>query len=397
VTRRQTIERALQVHTRYRQAGGEDQVVEAERHLMEMAGIKVTQVIFDNAGLRESRSLVGDLKLASSAVWSRSAKRHVRHAIVAARPQVVHVHNTFPAASPSVYSAAAAEGVPVIQTLHNYRFVCPAATAFRDGHPCTDCVGKVLPLPAVVHACVRGSRSQSAVAGATIALHRAMGTFTDKIAIYLALTSFQRGLLVTGGFPSERIRVLPNFLEPDPGEGAGPRAGILYVGRLSVEKGILPLLAAAAIEPGLLRVVGNGPLITPVQAAADAGQIDYRGYLARPAVHAELQRAIALVLPSIWFEGLPLVIAEAYAAGTPVIASRIGSLAELIDDGVTGLLVQPNEPADLADRIRWGSDHPEEMRRLGVNARQAYEARFRGPTHLAGLLEAYAWAGEGRS
>jgi glycosyltransferase involved in cell wall biosynthesis len=235
------------------------------------------------------------------------------------------------------------------------------------------------------------------VAGATIAFHRARGTFTDKIALYLALTSFQRSVLVSGGFPAERIRVLSNFLEPDPGQGTGPRAGILYVGRLSEEKGISPLLRAAELEPGLVRVVGDGPLTPLVEAAAASGVVGYAGYQAGSAVQAGLGRALALVLPSIWFEGFPLVIAEAYAAGTPIIASRIGSLAELIEDGVTGLLVQPNEPRDLAGRIRWASDHPEEMRRLGVNARRAYEARFRGPTHLAGLLEAYAWAGDGRS
>jgi glycosyltransferase involved in cell wall biosynthesis len=397
VIKRHSVHSVLQVHTRYRQAGGEDQVVEAEKQLLETAGIDVRQVIFDNADLRESRSLVGDLKLASSAIWSRSAYRRVRAALVDARPQVVHVHNTFPAASPSVYSAAAAEGVPVVQTLHNYRFVCPAATAFRDGHACTDCVGKPVPLPAVVHACVRGSRSQSAVAGATIAFHRAIGTFADKIALYLALTSFQRNVLVAGGFPPERIRVLQNFLEPDPGQGTGARDGILYVGRLSEEKGIFPLLHAAALEPGLVRVVGDGPISPQVQAAATAGQVDYAGRLARPEVHEEMRRAIALILPSIWFEGFPVVVAEAYATGTPIIASRIGSLAELVEDGKTGLLVEPNDPRAWADAVRWAHDHPEEMRRMGVGARRTYEATFRGESHLVALLEAYAWAGRGPS
>jgi glycosyltransferase involved in cell wall biosynthesis len=390
VTGHASIQRVLQVHTRYRQAGGEERVVEAERLLLEAADVAVAQVIFDNADLRESRSLAGDLRLATSAVWSRSAARRVRAAIVASRPQVVHVHNTFPAASPSIYPAAAAERVPVVQTLHNYRLVCPAATAFRDGHACTDCLGKAFPLPAVVHACVRGSRSQSAVAGATIALHRAIGTFRDKIALYLALTEFQRSLLMSGGYPSDRIRVLSNFLEPDPGEGSGPRSRVLYVGRLSVEKGILPLLRAAALVPGRVRIAGDGPLAPQVQAAAADGSIDYAGLLARPAVEAEMQHAAAVALPSIWFEGFPLVVGEAYATGTPIIASRLGSLAELIEDGVTGLLVAPNDAGALADAIRWACDHPAEMRRMGVNARGRYEERYRGPTHLAGLLDAYA-------
>lgn len=393
MTQRQPIQRVLQVHTRYRQAGGEDQVVDAERQLLEAAGIEVVQVVFDNADLRESRSLIGDLRLASAAISSRSAERRVRAAIVATQPQVAHVHNTFPAASPSVYSAAAAEGVPVVQTVHNYRFVCPAATAFRDGHTCTDCVRRAIPFPAVVHACVRGSRSQSAVAGAIIAVHRAIGTFWHKIALYFALTSFQRNVMVAGGFPSERIRVLPNFLEPDPGEGTGSRDGILYVGRLSEEKGILPLLRSTALEPGVVRVLGDGPLTPQVQAAATAGHVDYVGHLPRPAVQLELRRSLALVLPSVCFEGFPVVVAEAYATGTPIIASRIGSLVELIADGVTGLLVEPNDPDALGQRLRWAREHPEEMRQMGRNAREVYEANFRGPSHLDSLLDGYAWAG----
>jgi glycosyltransferase involved in cell wall biosynthesis len=361
--------------------------------LLEGAGVAVHQVIFDNADLRESRSLAGDLRLAASAVSSRSAARQVRAAVTAHRPQVVHVHNTFPAASPSVYTARAVDGIPVVQTVHNYRFVCPSATAFRDGHPCTDCLGRALPLPAVVHACVRGSRSQSAVAAMTLAVHRAKGTFRDRIALYLALTSFQRDLLVTGGYPAGRIRVVPNFVEPDPGEGRGTRAGILYVGRLSIEKGVLPLLEAAALEPGLVRVVGDGPLTSSVELAAAAGHVAYAGELAQPAVYSEMRRALAVVLPSIWFEGFPVVVGEAYATGTPIIASRIGSLAELIEEGVTGWLVEPSDPSALAGRLRWARDHPNEMRLMGVNARRLYEARYRGEAHLAALLDAYAWVG----
>ena len=386
MTGRAPIQRVLQIHTRYRQAGGEDRVVEAERQLLERAGIAVQQVIFDNADLRESQSLAGDLRLAVSAISSRAAARRVRAAVAAHRPQVVHVHNTFPSASPSVYTASAVDGVPVVQTVHNYRFVCPSATAFRDGHPCMDCVGRAIPLPAVVHACVRGSRPQSAVAAMTLAVHRARGTFRDGIAQYLALTAFQRGLLVAGGYPASRIRVVANFVEPDPGEGTGPRAGVLYVGRLSIEKGILPLLGAAALGPGLVRIVGDGPLAPAVAA----GRAIHAGKVAPQEVHTEMQRALALVLPSIWFEGFPLVVVEAYAAGTPIIASRIGSLAELVEDGVTGLLVEPSDPGALAVAMRWAIDHPEEMHRMGRQARARYEERYRGPTHLAALLDAYA-------
>lgn len=395
MTQDSPIQRVLQIHTRYRQAGGEEQVVEAEKRLMEKAGIEVTQVIFDNAELRESRSPASDVQLAVSAIWSRTAGRRVEDAIATARPQVVHVHNTFSAASPSVYAAAAGQGVPVIQTLHNYRFICPAATVFRDGHVCTDCVGRSIPWPAVLHACVRGSHPQSAVAAATLTFHRARGTFARDIRGYVALTSFQRDLMIDGGLPAERIRVIPNFLEPDPGTGSHNRRGVLYAGRLAVEKGVPVLLQAASQEPGIITLIGSGPLRDSVQAAAASGDVGYSGPLAHEDVVDRLRRTIAVALPSVWFEGFPLVVLEAFATGSPVIASRIGSLAEMIEEGRTGLLAEPNDAADLAAKIRWATNHPAEMARMGLVARSRYEAQFRGETHLQALLEAYLWVGAG--
>lgn len=383
------VTRVLQVHARYRLAGGEDEVVEAERRLLTEAGVEVSQVIFDNADMRESRSLAGDLRLAGSAIWSRSAERRVSAAIAAGSPQVMHVHNTFPIASPSVYTAAAKRGVPVIQTLHNYRFICPAATLFRSGRVCTDCVGRLVPWPAVLHACVRGSRPQSAVAAATVAVHRARRTFSKGINAYLALTSFQRQVMIDGGLPGRRIRIVPNFLEPDPGPGTDIRKGIVFAGRLAPEKGIAVLLDAASRVPGVVRIIGSGPLSSAVETAASAGDVAYLGSIAHASVIEELKRSIALILPSVWFEGFPLVVLEAFASGTPVIASKIGSLAELIDDGVTGLLARPNDAGDLATKIRWASDHPDEMRRQGLNARQRYATEYRGANHLAALADAY--------
>lgn len=383
----------LQVHTRYRQAGGEDRVVEAERELLEAAGIAVHQVIFDNADIKEGRSTGGDLRAAASSIWSRSARRRVRAAIATKRPMVMHVHNTFAAASPSVFTAAVE--IPVVHTLHNYRMVCPVATTFRDGHACTDCVGRLVPWPGVLHACVHGSRRQSTVAAATTVVHRVRGTFQHKISAYIALTDFQRQLMIAGGLPAERIRVIPNFLEPDPGMGDGARSGILFVGRLVQEKGVEVLLRAAALQPGVVRVAGTGPLQPLVEKAAAAGQIEYLGLLDRSAVLNELARATALAVPSIWFEAFPLTVVEAYATGTPVIASRIGSLAEVIEDGLTGLLARPHDATGLAERLRWAVSHPDELHQMGCEARERYETRFRGPAHLAALLEAYGTAGAG--
>lgn len=384
------VRRVLQVHTRYRQPGGEDRVVEAERRLLEDAGVAVEQVIYDNAELDESRSWAGDLQLAASAIWSRDAKRRVATAIERHRPDVVHVHNTFAAASPSVYHAAADATVPVVQTLHNYRFVCPAGTAFRNGGPCTDCVGRVLPWPGVVHACVRGSRPQSGVAAATLAMHRAIGTFRRGIDMFVALSTFQRQLMIDGGLPADRIQVVPNFLEPDPGAGDGQRSGIIFIGRLAEEKGIATLLSAAELVPGAVSVAGDGPLAPLVRGAAAAGHVTYLGSLGAGEVANQLRGAIALAVPSIWFEGFPMVVVEAYAAGTPVVASRIGSLAAVVEDGVTGLHATPGDAAQLAERLAWAIAHPADLGRMGASARRLYDRSYRGAAHLTALLEIYA-------
>jgi glycosyltransferase involved in cell wall biosynthesis len=389
------LRRILQVHTRYRHAGGEDRAVEVERVLLEGAGLDVRQVIFDNAELGESRSLIGDLRLAANAVWSQSAADRVASAIRGHRPQVVHVHNTFAAASPSVYRAAAALGVPVVQTLHNYRMVCPAATLFRDGNVCTDCVGMPIPIPAVIHACVRGSRLQSAVAAATATTHRVLGTYSRHVDRYIALTEFQRRLVVSA-IPQNRVVVIPNFLEPDPVQGTEDRSGVLFVGRLSEEKGVAPLVAAAELQPDIISAAGDGPLVESVEGAAARGRIRRLGSLGPLDVLDAMKRSIAVVVPSIWYEGFPMVVLEAFATGTPVIASRIGSLAEVIDDGITGILVEPGDGAALAAQIRWAVDHPLEIGSMGVNARRRYEDRYRGPRHLVELLATYAAAASRR-
>lgn len=393
MTRDVPIGRILQVHTRYREAGGEDAVVDAERRLLENAGIAVDQVIFDNADLREGVNAKRDLRMAVDAVWSRSAHERVQRALHRTGAQVMHVHNTFAAASPSVFHPAFEAGVPVVQTIHNYRHVCPAATTFRDGHPCTDCVGRTIPWPSVLHACVRGSRRQSLVAAASATFHRSRRTFIREVATFIALTEFQRRLLVAGGLPAGKIRVVPNFLAEDPGVGDPERHGVLFVGRLSVEKGISALIEAARTLPGRLTIVGDGAMRRLVKNAADDGTVTYSGPLSKGAVLDELRHAVALVCPSIWFEGMPMVILEAFATGTPVIASRIGSLEELVDHERTGLLVPPGDSGALADSIRWAVDHPRDMRRIGETARTRYEAEYNSDSHLHALLETYASAG----
>jgi glycosyltransferase involved in cell wall biosynthesis len=390
----------LILHNRYRQAGGEDMVVEAEQGILEANGHRVVLLTVDNAQIPENAGVTRTLRLAAGTVWSRAAASLVRRAIERERPDVVHVHNFVPLLSPVVHRTAHASGVAVVQTLHNYRLVCPAGTLFRDGHPCEDCVGRRVAWPAVLHACYRSSRPQSAVVATMLASHRAIGTWADDVDLYVAVSNFLRDRIVAGGYPAERIVVKGNFVE-DPNTGGSPakadapRSGMLFVGRLSPEKGIDRLVEAwdSMPNPPELQIAGVGPQEPLVHAAAARNaRIRYAGRLDQAEVRHAMATSQALVFASRWYEGQPITILEAMAAGLPVIAPRIGAIPELIEDGRTGILFDPGTPGALAAAVGRGAADPTRLRALGAAARERYE-RFHTPEANYGqLLAAYEQA-----
>jgi glycosyltransferase involved in cell wall biosynthesis len=368
-------------HNAYLHRGGEDAVVEAEVALLRSHGHAVLLYRRDNLEI----SGLGRAQLAADTLWSRRTVEEVGELLRVAQPDVVHVHNTFPLISPSLYWAAADAGVPVVQTLHNFRMMCPQGMLLRDGRVCEDCVGR-LPLPAIRHACYQAQRPQTAVAAGMLVLHRALGTWQHKVQRYIALNDFCRNKFIQGGLPADQIVVKPNFVDlPPPVEG--PRSGLLFVGRLSPEKGVAPLAAAARqLAPGTVRMAGSGLEMNQI---ANIPAVSALGELARPQVDVELRRATALVFPSIWFEPFGLVVIEAFANGTPVIASRIGGIPELVEDGVTGLLVEPGNAAEWAVKMQWALDHPERMAQMGRAARAAYEGRYTAAINYGQLMTIY--------
>jgi glycosyltransferase involved in cell wall biosynthesis len=383
--------RILVIHERYRQGGGEDAVVEAEVAMLREHGHLVATHIVDNATIPTRRSPSQTVALAAGTIWSRSSARMVRELVATLRPGVVHVHNTLPLLSPAIFSACKAEGAATVMTLHNYRLVCPAATLYRDGQPCEDCVGRPVALPAIRHACYRGSRGQTSVIAAMLAVHSAVGTWTRHVDRFVALSKFARDVFIDGGLPAGRIAIKPNFVRPDPGPGGGGD-GFLFAGRLVPEKGPLVLLQAWRSVPGdvTCRLVGGGPLEAEVRAASlGQANLTVLGPIERTRLLAELRASRALIMPSTWYEGLPLVALEAFACGVPVIASRLGSMIEIVEPGVTGLLVAPGDPDDLARAIRWASDHPVEMRRMGAAARARYLADYTSERNYPRLLAIY--------
>jgi len=379
--------KVLLVHNRYQQAGGEDRVFTAEGDLLEAHG---HQVVTYTAHNREVDAL-GRLELARTTIWSQRAYRELGVLMRLERPQVMHVHNTLPLLSPAVYYAARKYRVAVVQTLHNYRILCPNALLFRAGGACEACLGRAFAWPSVVHACYRHSRAASAVVATSNAVHRALGTWRTKVDRFITLTEFSRGKFVAGGLPSDRIVVKPNFA-PDPGarEGAGSYA--LFVGRLSVEKGIATLLEASRMlrPEDVLKVVGTGPLADQVAARAAEGQnVEWLGPQPREAVVELMRGARFLVVPSICYENFPLVVVEAYALGVPVVVSDVGGLAALVRDGITGLRVHPGDAPALARMIAWAHAHPAELEAMGTHARREFEEKYTPEENHRLLLAVY--------
>lgn len=369
------------VHNAYQYPGGEDTVVESEIDMLRSNG----HVVETYARSNDDVAGMSPLFLAWDTLWSHRTVRELQDRIATSRPDVIHVHNTFPLISPSLYWAAARAGVPVVQTLHNFRLMCLNALFLRDGKVCEDCMGR-LPWRGVVRACYRGSRAASVALIAMLALHRALGTYRTKVPRYIALNEFCRGKFVAAGLPAERIAVKPNFVD-FPAPASAERASLLFVGRLSVEKGIATLADALRLSPAVtLRVAGVGPeagLLDGIDGVSRLGSVS------RDTVRMEMSRAIALVVPSIWYENFPRTIVEALASGLPVIASRIGALAEIVRDGETGLLFEPGNPRDLADKMAWTLAHPDEMRRMGEAARQDYELHYTPERNYRMLLDIY--------
>jgi glycosyltransferase involved in cell wall biosynthesis len=384
------LETVVVVHNYYQQAGGEDAVFQAETSLLTDHGHQIVPYTVHNDRIGRTAGL----RTAARTVWNPTTYRELRALFRRYQPAVAHFHNTFPLVSPSAYRAARAEGVPVVQTLHNFRLCCPNALFYRDGRPCEDCLTATIPWPGVVHACYRGSRAATGVVAAMLTAHRALGTYKRDVDAFIALSRFARDKFVTAGLPADRIVVKPNFLAPDPGVGLHQEQFGLFVGRLSSEKGVATLLEAWRTLGGgaLLRVVGQGPeehLLT-----VDRPGVEWLGWQPREQVLDLMKRAAFLILPSECYENFPLTLVEAYATGLPVVASAIGSLGELVEDFGTGRHFRPGDAGDLAAVLTWMRTHPSEAAAQGRRARQVFEQHYTAERNYAALLDVYRFASE---
>ncbi|MEN9453308.1 MAG: hypothetical protein RLZZ369_2367 [Pseudomonadota bacterium] len=375
--------KVLVVHNRYQLAGGEDAVVDAEVALLQSRGVDVRRYERHNDDIQH----ISRASAALQAYWSRQTVSELSDLMAQWQPDVIHVHNTLSLVSPSVYWVADRFGVPVVQTLHNFRLLCPQGMLLRDGQVCEQCVGKSVAWPAVAHACYRESALQSAVLAGLVAGHRALGTYSNKVARFIALNDFCRAKFVQGGLPADKLVVKPNFVDLPAPDQLVDRAGGLFVGRLSHEKGVATLVQAKHSQPALpVKVIGSGPMGDAVQTAFGS---DLLGFLPLVDIVEHMRRSAFLVLPSICYENFPRTVVEAFACGLPVIASRMGSMAVLVKEGETGLLFNPGDAQDLVTKIQWAQAHPAEIARMGCQARRQYEEEFNADVNFELLMAIY--------
>jgi glycosyltransferase involved in cell wall biosynthesis len=380
------------IHNAYQQAGGEDVVFEQECQLLRCHG---NQVITYQRTNRELEKISGleCLTLMQRIISAEDSRKAVSDLLKSEKPDLVHVHNTFMLVSPSVYQVCREARVPVVQTLHNYRLLCPAATLYRDGHVCEECTEHGL-WRGIQHGCYRGSRATTAAVALMLKVHRVRRTWTEAVSGYIALSEFSRQKFVTGGLPAAKVTVKPNFVYPDPGERIDSGGYAIFVGRLASEKGVSTLLSAWEHLHSLipLMIVGDGPLRPSLEAEAAQRKlknVTFRGRLNRDETRDAIKHSAFLILPSLCFENFPMTIVEAFACGTPVLCSALGGMQELVSNQRTGLHFAPSDAADLARKATWAIDHPSEMYSMGRECRREYEARYTPEKNYSQLMKIY--------
>lgn len=387
------------VHNYYQQGGGEDVVFLAEQDNLRRHGVEVHAFTLSNDAINGQNPL----KTAAQTVWNARVARQLADMVSERSIDLVHFHNTFPLVSPAAYWAVRGRGAAVVQTLHNFRLLCAAASLYREqegpdgktGRICEDCIGKLLPLPAVQHSCYRGSRAGSAVVAGMQVAHRLLGSYSRAVDRYVALSESGRRKLIEGGLSAELLSVKPNFLVNDPGTGTGDGGYALFVGRLTAEKGVRTLLNAweQSGHQLPLKVVGEGPLLEELQnRAVGLTGVELLGLQSRTDVRSLMADATLLVIPSVWPETFGMVALEAYACGLPVLASDIGALSSLVQDGVTGRHFRPGDAAHLAQVMEEMLSDPARLAAMRQAARQSYLTNYTAEINAGQQLEIYRQA-----
>lgn len=378
----------LILHNAYKLRGGEETVVAAETEMLRSAGHDVHLEVVSND---EISGLANKLRTFLNTPHNPERKLWMKNILDKVQPNIVHIHNFFPILTPAVHEAVNEAGIAVVQTLHNYRLLCAGAQFRRDGGVCELCLGGSRAW-GVVHRCYRGSVVGSLAVVRMQARAEKEGTWQNHVQRFIALSEFARHKFTEGGLPADKIAIKSNFVADEAVALAGqsPRAGALFVGRLSPEKGVNILLNAWSEMPDIdLVIAGDGPEMERLQAQAPSN-VKFLGSISSDRVKQLMSEAQCLVLPSIWYEGFPMTLVEAFSSALPVIASRLGAMEEIVDDGVTGYHFNPGDADDLRKVVRRAFSAPEGLEQLGRAARQAYEDEYTPDANLKVLESIYA-------
>ena len=375
----------MQIHNAYQHSGGEDTVVENEKLLLESYGNDVTTLLVSNDTIKSTWK---KMQAGFNVVYSKSSKDMVKCELDKFEPDIVHVHNFFPLLTPSIYDACYDAGIPVVQTLHNYRTICPGALLMREGAVCEECLDGS-PYRSVIHGCYRDSRLATLAVARLVDYHKKAGTWLTKVDRFIALTSFAKEKFIQAGFPAEKIVIKPNFYPGEvPSDNSEERNGFLFVGRLSEEKGVRTLLNAWKDISAPLTVAGEGPLLKLVKGA-NHPRISVLGQRSFEDVADEMKKALMLILPSECYETFGSVIVEAFANKLPVIVSKMGAMEELVEDGVTGLHFRPKDPEDLLLKVQWAMINPEKVGAMGERAFKLFKEKYTREVNYSELMGIY--------
>jgi len=376
----------LILHNYYKETGGEDTVVSLEKALLRLNGNVVKLFKVNNHQILDKLT---QIKTALKIKYSRKHKRLIENEIKNFSPDIIHAHNLFPLLTPSIYDACIESKIPIVQTLHNYRLICPNALLSRNGHTCELCVSGSF-YNAVFYRCYRDSIFGSLAVVRMLSHHHKKKTWLNKVDCFIALTNFAKNKFIEGGLPQEKIRVKPNFFidNKSPLLQEGSRKGVLFLGRLSHEKGIKTLLQAWEALDIPLKIAGDGPLIEMI-TADNSSNITILGKISPSRVIEEMTKIRFIVMPSECYEGFPMVLVEAFAHGIPVVASNLGGMPEIIENNFTGLLFEAGNPKDLAKKVLWMHTHPEECIRMGENAKNVYKQKYTPEKNYEILMDIY--------
>lgn len=384
--------KVLLCHNYYQQRGGEDEVFDSERKLLESHGHSVLTHTVSNTEINSLNRWMKGI----NALWSWETHRNIGRLIDQFSPDIIHFHNIFPLLSPSGYYAAHSRRIPVVQTLHNFRALCINATFHRKGEPCEACLTHQSPWPGVRYGCYRASKTQSLAPAMMNSLHQKLETWQTKVDLFLVFSMETMGKkYAQGGFPKEKMFVKPNFLAPDPGYGSGSGEYALFVGRLEDQKGIRDLLAAWSMGGSRppLKIIGDGPMLAYAKEQEKSlTSVEVLGRLGLDETLQYMKNALFLVFPSLLLEGMPRTIIESFSCGTPVLASRFGIMETMITENKNGGFFERGDAEALAEMSARFSKNPNLRSEMRVAARNCYKQYYTAERNHELLMEAYELA-----